>query len=115
MKVRIGGSRRRGGGTPTARESAAVARVLRGEAKRAHLGAADIARARLRMTRRRRSGGGTGTGNMLRSRGAGAPMEVTSRVLVAEATLPPSDIAHVPLMTKNITRVGIVVVGGAQV
>lgn len=67
MKVRIGGSRRRGGGTPTARESAAVARVLRGEAKRAHLGAADIARARLRMMRRRRSGGGTGTGNMLRS------------------------------------------------
>ena len=31
----------------------------------------------------------------------------------AGVKLPPSDIAHVPLMTKNITHGGIIVVGGA--
>jgi hypothetical protein len=111
MKVKIGGSRRRGGAMSTTRESATMARVLRGEAKKARLGAADIARARLRMTRRGRSDGGAGIGDILRDRGA--PMEITSGVLVAGGTLPPSDIAPVPLMTKNITHGGIVVVGGA--
>jgi len=115
MKVKIGGSRRRGGGTSTStRERATMARVLRGEAKRARLGAADIVRARLQMTRRGRSDGDGGTGDILRGRGAGAPMKVTtSGVLVVGATLPPSGIARVPLMTKNITHGGIVVVGGA--
>jgi len=111
MKVKIDGSRRRGGGMSTTRGSTAMARVLRGEAKRAHLSAADIARARLRMTRRGRNDDGGGIGDMLRDRGA--PMEVTSGVLVARATLPPSDIAHVLLMTKNITHGDIVIVGGA--
>jgi len=111
MKVKIGGSRRRGGGTSTTKESATMARVLRGEAKRARLGAADIARARLRLMRRGRSDGGGGIGDMLRDRGA--PMEVTSGVLVVGATLPPSDIARVPLMMKNTARGGIVIVGGA--
>lgn len=115
MKVKIGGSRRRGGATSTStRESATMARVLRGKAKRARLGAADIARARLRMTRRGRNDGDGGGADILRGRGAGAPTEVsTSGVLVAGATPPPSGIARVPLMTKNITQDGIVVLGGA--
>src|SRR5260221_14367801 len=66
------------------------------------------------MTRRGRSDRNGGTGDMLRGRGAGAPMEVTtSGVLVVGATLPPNGIARVPLMTKDITHGGIVVVGGA--
>ena len=104
MRMRIGGSRRRGGGTPMARESAAVARVLRGEAKRAHPGAADIARARLsddkeKEKRRRhphrrhvpksRSTGPDG-GNEQSSRGGG--------------DLPSSDIAHIPLDEEHHSR-----------
>jgi hypothetical protein len=65
------------------------------------------------MTRRGRSDGAGRTGDILRGRGAGALMVVTtSGVLVAGGTPPPSAIARVPSMTKNITQSIIVVVGG---
>jgi hypothetical protein len=113
MRAKVDRSRRRGAGmsTMTERESATMTPALREEAARQ--GAADTARAHLRTTRRTGRSDGGGGDDILRGRGAEVPMELTSGVLVAKATLRPSDIVHVPLMTGSIPRGSAIDDGGA--
>ena len=110
-RAKVDGSRRRGDATSTMRENGAIARALRaacrGVTRRARRSAADTARARLRMTSRRISGDGPGDDDALRDRGAGVPMEITSEVLMAAATLPPSGIVHIPPVTRSMPHGGI--------
>src|SRR6267142_1952124 len=113
-RAKVDQSRRRGAGMSTMkkRESATITPALRGEAARQSV--ADTARAHLRTTRRTgRSERGGGGDDILRSRGAEVPMELTSGVLAAKATLRPSDIVHVPLMARNIPRDSAIDDGGA--
>ncbi len=110
-RAKVDGSRRRGDATSTMRENGAIARALRsagcrGVTRRARRGAADTARARLRMTSRGISGDGPGDDNALRDRGARVPMEITSEVLMAAATLPPSGIVHIPPVTRSMPHGG---------
>jgi hypothetical protein len=112
-RAKVDRSRRRGAGMlmTTKRESATISPALRGEAPRQ--GTADTARAHLRRMRRTgRSDDGDG-GDILLGRGAEVPMELTSGVLVAKATLRPSDIVHVPLMKRSISRDSAIDDGGA--
>jgi hypothetical protein len=111
-RVKVDGSRRKGGGTTATRKSIATAPALRGgggTAGKVRPGATDTALAHPRTTKRGRSA--VGGGDARRDRGAGTLVGTTSGALGVEVTQPPSGIAHVLPTTRAIAHGGIDCVG----